>query len=128
MNAATKTWVLVVVLACPVSGRLLSQDAVPPPAPAPRPAAVSAPAAPPAAPPAGEVHAATAYHLRRPAPPVRRLEYDGALMRLRSRARRDALTRARNAEEAKWREGVDNVSFDPMTGRPMGVHVLVIRY
>jgi hypothetical protein len=142
-----KTWLLVLAFAGILAHPLRSQEKTPSPAPttAPTtpiappttsptapvatpvtPAPAAAPAAPPAAPPPGEVDEATAYRLRNVTPSARKTAYDGALMRLRQRAQR--YERARNSEEAKWQRGVDNVSFDSMTHRPVGINVFVIQY
>jgi hypothetical protein len=135
MNTTMKTWLLVLAFAGLFTHTLLSQEkpqspvaptvpTAPPTPPAASPAA--SPAAPPAAPPAGEVSEATAYRLRNLTPAAQKKAYDGALMRLRQRTQR--YERSRNSEEAKWKRGVDNVSFDSMTRRPMGINVFVIQY
>ena len=123
MNTAMKTWLLVLASAGLFTHTLLSQEEPQSPV---APAVPTAPAAPPAAPPTGEVDEATAYRLRNLTPSARKKAYDGALMRLRQRAQHNE--RARNSEEAKWQRGVDNVSFDSMTHRTMGINLFVIRY
>lgn len=99
-----------------------SAPAAPPKAPAPTPA----PPAPPA-PPAGEGGDGISIRIREVRPATPAVDYDGAIMRVRQRAAR-ASRPARNPEEAKWQQGVDNLSVDPITRRPMGVYLFMVRY
>ena len=123
MNTAMKTWLLVLAFAGLFTHTLLSQEKPQSPV---APTVPTAPVATPAATPAGEVEAATTCRLRNLTPSARKKTYDGTLIRLRQRAQ--PYKHARNSEEAKWQRGVDNVSFDSMTHRPMGINVFAIQY
>lgn len=84
-------------------------------------------APPPPAPPPGKVDEALAYRIKsltRVTPKT--VEFEGALMRIRQRAQRHEL--ARNPGEAQWMRGVDNISFDSITGRPQGINIFTIKF
>jgi hypothetical protein len=85
----------------------------------------SAPNPPPPPPPSSG--ATEVYRLRSLDVPTRkRVEYDGALMRLRKRV--EQRQSKESSEQRKYRQAMDNVSVDPVTGRGQGICLFSIKF